>query len=288
MASSRFDRSAVLGAGTMGAQIAAHFANAGVPVLLLDLTADAARDGLKRARGAQARPVLHARRADAHHAPAASTPTSRKLADVDWIMEAVVEQLDIKRALLERVERSAAPARSSRRTRPAFRSRHSPKAAATTSARTGSARISSTRRATCGCVEIIPTADTDPAVVERVSQFCDHRLGKGVVVAKDTPNFIGNHLALYGVMLTLKALESGSTRSKRSTRSPGRRSAGRKARRSGRWTSPASTSWRTWRRTSASKLPAVRRTKMIEKGMVGEKSGQGFYKRVKTRTAARS
>ena len=54
---------AVLGAGTMGAQIAAHFANAGVPVLLLDVTADAAREGLKRARGAEARSVLHAGRA---------------------------------------------------------------------------------------------------------------------------------------------------------------------------------------------------------------------------------
>jgi len=93
---------AVLGAGTMGAQIAAHFANAGVPALLLDVTADAARDGLKRARALKPDPSF--------------TPDSWKLIatggfdelarvkDSDWIIEAVVEQLDIKRGLLERVD----------------------------------------------------------------------------------------------------------------------------------------------------------------------------------------
>ena len=58
-------------------------------------------------------------------------------------------------------------------------------------------------------LEVIPTADTDPAVVARVSRFADRRLGKGVVVAKDTPNFIANHIGLYGVMQILRALESG-------------------------------------------------------------------------------
>ncbi|WP_410962738.1 3-hydroxyacyl-CoA dehydrogenase NAD-binding domain-containing protein, partial [Salmonella sp. SAL4446] len=48
-------------------------------------------------------------------------------------------------------------------------------------------------------LEVIPTAETDPAVVETISAFADHHLGKGVVIAKDTPNFIGNHIALYGV-----------------------------------------------------------------------------------------
>ena len=98
---------AVLGAGTMGAQIAAHLANAGVPVVLLDLTADAAREGLKRARGAQARSVLHARHAalDQRRRLRHRLRASR---GVDWIVEAVVEQLDVKRALLERVDAVAA------------------------------------------------------------------------------------------------------------------------------------------------------------------------------------
>src|ERR1700712_115792 len=93
---------AVLGAGTMGAQIAAHFANAGVPALLLDVTADAARDGLKRARSLKPDPFF--------------TPETWKLiatgslddlpriTDSDWIIEAVVEQLAIKRGLLEKVD----------------------------------------------------------------------------------------------------------------------------------------------------------------------------------------
>src|SRR5919106_6729246 len=94
---------AVLGAGTMGAQIAAHFANAGVPARLLDVTADAAKQGLERARQLKPDPFF--------------TPDTWKLIttgsfdadlpkieDADWIIEAVVEQLDIKRGLLEKVD----------------------------------------------------------------------------------------------------------------------------------------------------------------------------------------
>src|ERR1041384_7585707 len=93
---------AVLGAGTMGSQIAAHFANAGVPALLLDVDANAARDGLKRARPLKPAPFF--------------TPDTWKMistagfdelariAESDWIIEAVVEQLDVKRALLAKVD----------------------------------------------------------------------------------------------------------------------------------------------------------------------------------------
>ena len=58
-------------------------------------------------------------------------------------------------------------------------------------------------------LEVIPTADTDPAVVEQVSRFADERLGKGVVIAKDSPNFIGNHLALFEVTRILAAVADG-------------------------------------------------------------------------------
>src|SRR3989442_15667513 len=58
-------------------------------------------------------------------------------------------------------------------------------------------------------VEVIPTAETDPIVLERVSSFADHRLGKGVVVAKDSPNFIANHIGVGGVMQGLRAPEAG-------------------------------------------------------------------------------
>ena len=141
---------AVLGAGVMGAQIAAHFANAGVPALLLDVTAEAAAQGLKRARTLKPDPFF---------TPDTWTLVTTggfddglpRLGEADWIVEAVVEQLDVKRALLERWTRPAARDRSSARTRPASRLPRWPKAAATTSAGTGSARTSSIRRATCGC-----------------------------------------------------------------------------------------------------------------------------------------
>src|SRR5438874_612364 len=98
---------AVLGAGVMGAQIAAHFANAGVPALLLDVTPDAARDGLTRARSLRPDPFF--------------TPDTWKLIstggfdelariqDCDWILEAIVEQLDIKRSLLAQVDAARRP-----------------------------------------------------------------------------------------------------------------------------------------------------------------------------------
>src|SRR5438034_6452827 len=99
---------AVLGAGTMGAQIAAHFANAGVPTRLLDLTGDVARQGLERARALKPDPFF--------------TPDTARLITIggfdrdlaaisgaDWIVEAVVEQLDVKRALLARVDEARRP-----------------------------------------------------------------------------------------------------------------------------------------------------------------------------------
>ena len=86
---------AILGAGTMGAQIAAHFANAGVPALLLDLTADVARDGLKRARAIKPDPFFTAATVSRITTGGFDTDLGT-LAGADWIMEAVVEQIDIK------------------------------------------------------------------------------------------------------------------------------------------------------------------------------------------------
>src|SRR3954468_11536809 len=94
---------AIVGAGTMGAQIAAHVANAGIPVVLLDLTADVAREGLKRARALKPDPFFTPE-ALALITTGGFDADMAKLAGVDWIMEAVVERLDVKRALLERVD----------------------------------------------------------------------------------------------------------------------------------------------------------------------------------------
>ena len=283
---------AVLGAGTMGAQIAAHFANAGVPALLLDVTADAARDGLKRARSLKPDPFF--------------TPDAWKLiatggfdelariGESDWILEAIVEQLDIKRALLEKVD-------AARRAGSIVSSNTSgiPIAAL------AEGRSDDFRRHWLGThffnpprylhlLELIPTADTSKAIVDAVAAFADHHLGKGVVIAKDSPNFIGNHIALYGVVQILKQVESGAFTIEEvdAMTGPG---LGR----------PKSATFRTLDLAGIDilahvvhnlyeRLPdeAARREfvlpafveKMVERKMVGEKTGQGFYKRVKSPT----
>ena len=230
----------------MGAQIALHCANAGIPVAAARPHRRCRAAGPREGAQAEARSAVHARRLHARHDRRLRHASRSRSPTTDWIMEAVVERLDIKQQLLARVDEKRRPGidRQLEHVGHSDRAR-SPKAARTTSARTGSARTSSTRRATCACSR----SSRPPKPIRRwsppMAQFGDHVLGKGVVVAKDTPNFIGNHIALYGVARTLEALASGSTPSKRSTRSPVRRSAGPAARRSGRWTSPASTCSRT-------------------------------------------
>jgi 3-hydroxyacyl-CoA dehydrogenase len=272
---------AVLGAGTMGAQIAAHFANAGVPVVLLDLTADIAREGLKRARVLKPDPFFTADTITRITTGGFESEMAA-LASVDWIMEAVVERLDVKRALLERVDSVRRPGTIV-----------SSNTSGIPIASLAEGRSDDFRRHWLGThffnpprylhlVEVIPTSETDPGVVERVSHFTDHRLGKGVVLAKDTPNFIGNHLALYGVMLTLKALESGRYTIEEIDAMTGP-ALGR----------PKSATFRTMdiagidilvhvAKNLGFELPAFV-TSMIEKGMIGEKNGQGFYRRLKTK-----
>ena len=172
-----------------------HLANAGVGTLLLDVTRDAARAGLERARAL--RPDPSTRRRHPHSsAPAASTRTWPAIAQSDWIIEAVVERLDVKRALFERIEphrradaivssnTSGIPIAAlaegrSRRLPPAFPRHAFLQSAALPAAardhphsryRTGGRRDAS-------------------------RTFADRRLGKGVVIAKDTPKFIANHSA---------------------------------------------------------------------------------------------
>jgi 3-hydroxyacyl-CoA dehydrogenase len=127
-------------------------------------------------------------------------------------------------------------------------------------------------------VEIIPTPETDPAVVERVSRFADVRLGKGVVVAKDRPNFIANHIGLFSIAHVLKALESGEYTIEEIDAMTGP-ALGR----------PKSATFRTMdiagldviSHVAANlqmALPPILRS-LVDRGWIGEKAGQGFYKR---------
>jgi 3-hydroxyacyl-CoA dehydrogenase len=281
---------AVLGAGVMGAQIAAHFANAGVPSLLLDLTPEAAAEGLKRARALKPDPFF--------------TPDTWKLittgsfdeglgrlTEADWIIEAVVERLDVKRTLLEKVDAARRPG-----------SIVSSNTSGIPIAVLAEGRSDDFRRHWLGThffnpprylrlLEIIPTPDTSRSVIETVTHFADHRLGKGVVIAKDSPNFIGNHLALYGVTQLLAKVASGEYTIEEIDAITGP-AIGR----------PNSATFRTLDLAGVDILshvidnlherlederarevfvlpPFVRQ--MVERGQTGEKTGQGFYKRVK-------
>ncbi len=196
----------VLGAGVMGAQIAAHAANAGLPVLLLDLDEATARDGLGRARKLKPDPFFTRDAASLIDTGGFDTHLDR-LAGCDWIVEAVVERLDIKQALLARVEQHRAD-----------NTIVSSNTSGIPVASIAKGRGNAFRRHWLGThffnpprylplLEVIPTADTDAAVVDAMTRFGDLVLGKGVVIAKDTPNFIGNRIGLYGVLRIFDQLD---------------------------------------------------------------------------------
>ena len=272
----------------MGAQIAAHFANAGVPALLLDLTGDIAREGLTRARALKPDPFFTADAVRLIATGGFDTDLAR-LGDTDWIIEAVVEQIDAKRSLLERVE-------AVRRTGTIVSSNTS----GIPIASIAEGRSDDFRRHWLGThffnpprylrlVEVIPTPDTDPAVVDRVSRFTDLHLGKGVVVARDRPGFIANHIGLFGMVESVRALESGDLTIEEIDAITGP-ALGR----------PKSATFRTAdiagidvlavvARNLSERLPeADARTvfqppalvgALVERGWMGDKSGQGFYKK---------
>ena len=192
-------RVAVLGAGTMGSRIAAHFANAAVPSLLLDIVVPNQPDrnaaALKGIRNASR--AFFTEFTSVLVRPGNFEDDLDQIQHCDWIIEAVTEDLAIKRALLEKV----APWR-----RPG----------AIVSTNTSGLPLASIaqgfpqefRKHFLGAhffnpprylhlVEVIPCADTLPEVLGFVSDFCDRRLGKGVVHAKDTPNFIANRIGSF-------------------------------------------------------------------------------------------
>ena len=203
----RIRTAAVLGAGTMGAQIAGHLANAGVPALLLDVSAEAARQGLERARALKPDPFFT--RQTHTLIRTGSFDDLSGLRTCDWIIEAIVEQIEPKRSLLERVEAHIADTAVV-----------SSNTSGIPLADIAAARSAGFRARWLGThffnpprylplLEVIPTADTRPDVLQTIVTFADRRLGKGVVVAKDTPGFIANRIGIYGLMQVFRAIASG-------------------------------------------------------------------------------
>ena len=204
----------VLGAGTMGAQIAAHLANAGIRTFLLDIVPKGAPPAQRSALAAGAMkvmatakpaPFMDPRFAERITVGNLEDDLDRAVAASDLILEAVVERLDVKQQLFARVA-AAAPAH-------AVLASNTSGIAITAIA---AALPEPARRRLLGLhffnpprhmhlLEVIPAADTDPAVVEDVVAFSDRTLGKGVVVCRDTPNFIGNRIGTAEMLLTFEA-----------------------------------------------------------------------------------
>jgi 3-hydroxyacyl-CoA dehydrogenase len=215
----RINKVAILGAGTMGARIAAHFANAGVPSYLLDIVPTDVSPGA----GSAARNKIAAAGLDAakKSKPAAFMDASlarlvtvgnfdddlKKLAEVDWVIEAVVENLELKRALLRKIEAVRKPGTI----------------VTTNTSGLPVGKISEGfsedfRRSWFGThffnpprymrlLELIPTPDADQAAIGAISHFCDVHLGKGAVLAKDTPNFIGNRIGTFSVLNVMRLMQ---------------------------------------------------------------------------------
>lgn len=216
---------AVIGSGVMGAGIAAQMANAGFQVWLLDivpywltdedlaagLTLESssvrnrlATEALQRMKKAKPSP-LYDRSFISRIKPGNLTDHLNELSNVDWIVEAVVERLDVKKQVFTAIEGVWHPG---------------------TLVSTNTSGLSA-KQIIAHChkefrehfavthffnpprhmalVEIVPTEDTLPEVTERLTALCEQKLGKGVVIAKDTPNFIANRIGTYSMLITLDA-----------------------------------------------------------------------------------
>ncbi|MBC6991370.1 3-hydroxyacyl-CoA dehydrogenase/enoyl-CoA hydratase family protein [Hymenobacter sp. BT491] len=218
---------AVLGSGVMGSRIACHFANIGVQVLLLDimpreLTADEEKKGLTLENPAVRNRIVNSslqaavasnpsplyRKADAAKIKTGNFDDNLKdIASCDWTIEVVVERLDIKQSLYEKVEKVRKPG------------------TLITSNTSGipihmlsEGRSDDFKKHFCGThffnpprylklLEIIPTPDTDPAIVDFLMHYGDLYLGKTTVLAKDTPAFIANRVGVFAIMDVLQVMQ---------------------------------------------------------------------------------
>ncbi len=210
-------KAAVVGSGTMGAAVAAHLANAGIPVLLLDIPAEGkdrneiVKKGLERALKAKPAAFMHAGRAKLI-ALGNLEDDLAKLSDVDWVFEAILEKLEVKRAFWEKVEAVAGPHTilSSNSSGIPMRDQIEGRSSAFKRRFVGTHFFNPPRY--LKLLEVIPTPDTDPDVTATVAEFGDRVLGKGVVVAKDVPGFIANRIGVWGMTHTIRAaIELGLT-----------------------------------------------------------------------------
>ena len=207
----KIEKVAVLGAGVMGAQIAGHLANAGIPSYLFDINDEFAKKGIDALTSLKPAPLYKPKNA-ALVTPCTYDNDIEKIAEVDWVLEAVVERLDIK----EQVYNSLLP--------------HLKDTAILTSNTSGIPLSDLTASLPdhlkqrfmithffnppryMQLLELVRGEHTSNETYNTLAEFGESVLGKGIVHAKDTPNFIGNRIGVYGMMVTMNlAIEQGLT-----------------------------------------------------------------------------
>ncbi|MFG6148132.1 3-hydroxyacyl-CoA dehydrogenase/enoyl-CoA hydratase family protein [Halobacillus sp. B23F22_1] len=225
----KIKRAAVLGSGVMGAGIAAHLANVGIPTLMLDIVprelTNAEKDKGLTLEDSVVRNKIAAQNKAAlkKHKPSPLTSQKNldliqvgnftddmeKLSEVDWVIEVVVENLEVKKKVLAQVDQHR-------------------KQGSIISSNTSGISIEAMsedcsedlRKHFLGThffnpprylklLEVIPTKDTDQDVLKFMKEFGEDTLGKGVVEAKDTPNFIANRIGTYGLLITVQKMLKG-------------------------------------------------------------------------------
>jgi 3-hydroxyacyl-CoA dehydrogenase len=223
----RIGKAAVLGAGTMGAGIAAHLANAGIPTLLLDIAPkDLTPEEEKKGAALESKAVRNRIVNSLFEAAKKLKPAPfmlgenaglittgnfeddiAKLKDCDFVIEAVVENLEIKHKIFAEVEKHRKPGSviASNTSGIPIKSIAEPFSDDFKANFLGVHFFNPPRY--MKLVEVIPTEWTKPEVSCSVFGFLDERLGKGVVAAKDRPNFIANRVGTFGMMATVHAME---------------------------------------------------------------------------------
>lgn len=311
VASRTMTKAAVIGSGVMGSGIAAHLANAGIPCLLLDivpkdLTPEEEKAGLTldhpkvrnrlAAKAVAALPKSSTAplyRADfvSRITPGNMEDHLSQLKEADWIIEVVTERLEIKKSILKTIEGV--------RKEGAIVSTNTSGISVNAMAEECSEEF---RRHFLGThffnpprhmklLEIIPGFDTDPEITQFMVDFCTKRLGKGVVLAKDTPNFISNRIGTYGLLVTLQEMVKNSYSVEEVDAATGP-VLGR----------PKSATFRTLDLVGIDTFVHVAKNvydnvqdghekdvftvsdvlnELVSRGWIGEKGGQGFYKKVK-------
>ena len=208
----------VIGSGVMGAGIAAHFANAGVPVLLLDIVPRDAGNRNALAEGAIAR-MLKTEPAPFMSARAAKLVTPGNIedhleqaAESDWIIEAVIERLDIKQALYKKLDAVRRPGTAVSSNTSTIPLRQLTEGMGESFQRDFLITHFFNPPRYMRLLEVVAGPRSDPQLIERVAAFADRTLGKSVVHCKDSPGFIANRLGIYWLQVgVVAAIDAGLT-----------------------------------------------------------------------------